>query len=116
MPDDSNITPSNEDAFKRKFEAIKVDVAALRQRIAEQAAAFSADPAEQRDYRRTLITLLISDALQPLYGHDDDEKRTQVDTVLAKLREEMKERTARRKRIERLLTDLSLAVDDPLDL
>jgi hypothetical protein len=36
--------------------------------------------------------------------------------VLAKLREEMKERTARRKRIERLLTDLSLAVDDPLDL
>lgn len=63
MPDDSNITPSNEDAFKRKFEAIKVDVAALRQRIAEQAAAFSADPAEQRDYRRTLITLLISDAL-----------------------------------------------------
>ena len=71
----------NESALQRKFAAIRVDHAALLKQIAAQAAAFSEDPAEQRDYRRVLLSLLISGALQPMRDVGEMSRR-RVDVVL----------------------------------
>ena len=105
------INISNDDALKRKAEAIKADLATLKQHIATQAAAFSDDPAEQQDYRRLLLSLLISDALRPMRGAGEMSRR-RVDVVLGALSKELKETAARRKRIEGLIADFGLAIDD----
>jgi hypothetical protein len=100
-------------AMRRRFEMIKTDRDQLLAHIGERAAAFSADPAEQRDYRRTLIYLLVAQAVGPLY---DKEDRSQVDILLARLRKAFEDRSAQRKEIHRLLTDLGLAVDDAFEV
>ena len=101
------------EGMRRRFEAIKADIEPLRQQIRERAAAFSDDPTEQYDYRRTLIYLLVSDAVNPLYRK---EGRTQVDSLLADLRKAFNDRAIQRKQIQRLLADLGLAVDDAFDV
>ena len=103
------------EAAGRKFQAIKADRDWLRRLIDERAIAFADDPVEQQDYRRTLIYLLVSQMVQPLYG-PDAEMRTRVDVLLAELRKEMKDKTAQRKRIDRLLIDLGAAVDGAFDV
>ena len=95
MPDDE----INESALQRKFAAVHVDLDELLKRIAEQAAAFSDDPAEQRDYRRTLLLLLFSNALRPLSAAGDVSRR-RVDVVWETLSKELKETAARRKLIQ----------------
>ncbi len=112
MPD---INSSNTNALQRKAKAIRPDLAALKQHMAEQAAAFSDDPAEQRDYRSLLLSLLVSDALRPLRGVDEISRR-RVDVVWGALSKELKEPAARRKRIEGLIADLGLAIDDAFDI
>jgi hypothetical protein len=111
MPDDE----INESALQRKFAAVHVDLDELLKRIAEQAAAFSDDPAEQRDYRGTLLLLLFSNALRPLSAAGDVSRR-RVDVVWETLSKELKETAARRKRIQGLIADLGLAIDDAFDI
>jgi hypothetical protein len=53
-------------AMRTRFETIRADQLRLRRQITEMAAAYSDDLTEQRDYRRTLTILLISDAVNPL--------------------------------------------------
>jgi hypothetical protein len=102
------------DALQRKHDAISADMAELRQRITERAAAFSSDKAEQRDYRRTLIMLLVGEVLRPLLS--DAEGHRRIGALMDALRKEMREKTAQRKRIEGLVADLGLAVDDAFDV